>query len=577
MLNVKLTNRWNGGVVALALAAGLVVTDIGAAAAAPANPLYSGGGTFAEVIYRKVWDCYASNSAGTPPSLGPVDPACTAAGVAPYRADVEILYSGVGSGNGKKAFIKVLSGNHDTAQLISGSRTPGGPDCAVLPYSGDFGPFYNLSGANPQPGNGETACADGTFRGTTPIYPKLSFAGSDDPLVTGDLTTYNTNSTALGWGPAKQFPAFQGGVAVAFNPPAGFNPKGKKASGGTSFVDFSRETYCGIFGGTIQFWDDPAITADNKGIPLAGHTPIEVVVRGDGSGTTFLFTNGLIHQCGSTSSPSHGISAAHALPDQFFTDNGLNPVGFNVDDNSDAAHQSNNNFFININNATHLPHAVSGTTPGFTLKNGNGGIQLYADQTPNTIDYLSGDFVQPAAGALDGNGNPTPVSANLQTWQNVLAIEAGTTTSKIWVAITPKTVAKIMASVLPPVFTCSGPGCADDPLAWGKSNPQPTTSSTYPLGGFTFFDTYTCYASASDVDAMFGQTAGNLGFFRWWFGSSTENAALPKTLLAGNSFATVPSKWTGAIKKLLFKTKTLKVGTPGAANTGCSGVSGTGA
>ena len=73
-------------------------------------------------------------------------------------------------------------------------------------------------------------------------------------------------------------------------------------AGGTSFMynvsfggqrindlQFSPTTLAGIFTGTISFWDDPAIEADNGHRPLP-HQPITPVIRSDGSGTTAQFT-----------------------------------------------------------------------------------------------------------------------------------------------------------------------------------------------------------------------------------------------------------------------------------------------
>jgi phosphate transport system substrate-binding protein len=54
----------------------------------------------------------------------------------------------------------------------------------------------------------------------------------------------------------------------------------------------SRETYAGIFLGTITNWSDPRIARDNPGVKLPRLT-IVTIVRQDGSGTTFAFTKHL--------------------------------------------------------------------------------------------------------------------------------------------------------------------------------------------------------------------------------------------------------------------------------------------
>ena len=45
-----------------------------------------------------------------------------------------------------------------------------------------------------------------------------------------------------------------------------------------------------IFGGKITKWNDPAIAKTNPGVNLPDQA-IKLVVRADGSGTTFVFTN----------------------------------------------------------------------------------------------------------------------------------------------------------------------------------------------------------------------------------------------------------------------------------------------
>src|SRR5581483_772688 len=59
---------------------------------------------------------------------------------------------------------------------------------------------------------------------------------------------------------------------------------------GVTNLKLDGETLANIYLGTIKFWDDPKITALNADVKLA-HTPIAVVHRSDGSGTTYIFTN----------------------------------------------------------------------------------------------------------------------------------------------------------------------------------------------------------------------------------------------------------------------------------------------
>src|SRR5215831_7204035 len=61
---------------------------------------------------------------------------------------------------------------------------------------------------------------------------------------------------------------------------------------GVKELKLSRKAYSGIFLGTVKTWNDPLIAASNPGVQLPA-SPINVVVRADSSGTTFVFTKHL--------------------------------------------------------------------------------------------------------------------------------------------------------------------------------------------------------------------------------------------------------------------------------------------
>src|SRR5262249_22618720 len=74
-------------------------------------------------------------------------------------------------------------------------------------------------------------------------------------------------------------PATAGAVVVGYNLPELKEP-----------LKLSRDALAGIFLGKITKWNDPAIAKDNPGAP---GTPIGVIHRAEGSGTTFVFTSHL--------------------------------------------------------------------------------------------------------------------------------------------------------------------------------------------------------------------------------------------------------------------------------------------
>lgn len=97
----------------------------------------------------------------------------------------------------------------------------------------------------------------------------VDFAGSDKPL----------KAKALKKDKLYMFPAVVGSVVLAYN------IDGVK----DGELKLSRTAIAGIFNGSIEFWDDKAITAQNADLKLP-HEPITVAVRADKSGTTFNFT-----------------------------------------------------------------------------------------------------------------------------------------------------------------------------------------------------------------------------------------------------------------------------------------------
>lgn len=61
---------------------------------------------------------------------------------------------------------------------------------------------------------------------------------------------------------------------------------------GVTDLKLTREAYVGIFLGKVTRWNDPLITAANAGATLPDQ-PINLVVRADSSGTTYVFTKHL--------------------------------------------------------------------------------------------------------------------------------------------------------------------------------------------------------------------------------------------------------------------------------------------
>ena len=94
----------------------------------------------------------------------------------------------------------------------------------------------------------------------------------------GGTDAYMTDEELANAPDALHIPTVLGAVTVVYN------------LEGVDDLQFSGETLANIFLGTITTWNDAAIAADNPGVTLPD-TPITVVHRSDGSGTTAIFTD----------------------------------------------------------------------------------------------------------------------------------------------------------------------------------------------------------------------------------------------------------------------------------------------
>jgi phosphate transport system substrate-binding protein len=103
----------------------------------------------------------------------------------------------------------------------------------------------------------------------------VDFGGSDAAMTDAQMTDGEAGKRGI-----LLIPTAGGAVVPVFN------------VDGVSGLNLSRESLAGIFSGKITKWDDDKIKKDNPGAKLPS-SKINVVVRADGSGTTFIFTNHL--------------------------------------------------------------------------------------------------------------------------------------------------------------------------------------------------------------------------------------------------------------------------------------------
>ena len=112
----------------------------------------------------------------------------------------------------------------------------------------------------------------GSGKGKTDLASQVvQWAGSDSLIKDADLPTFKG-------GQVLYFPTVAAPITVSYN------------LSGVKDLQLSPDTLAGIFQAKITTWDDAAIKADNPDATLPS-TPIVVVHRSDGSGTTNNFTN----------------------------------------------------------------------------------------------------------------------------------------------------------------------------------------------------------------------------------------------------------------------------------------------
>jgi phosphate transport system substrate-binding protein len=99
----------------------------------------------------------------------------------------------------------------------------------------------------------------------------VDFGASDGPMSDEQLAQSKTKILHI--------PTVLGAVVPAYNVP-----------GISGEIKFTPEALAGIFLGKIQNWNDPALAKVNPGVNFP-NTPIIVIYRSDGSGTTFIFTD----------------------------------------------------------------------------------------------------------------------------------------------------------------------------------------------------------------------------------------------------------------------------------------------
>jgi phosphate transport system substrate-binding protein len=408
------------------LAGASAIALVAIANGASATTLDSGGSTLAAKVYRDIFNCYA----GAVPANVIL---ATSASEAQYQAQ----YS---SGTPAITYPTALPTECTSAFL----STTNGPAIDYLPVGSGAGQkaftYYSpASWGLPAVGNPVAWLSDAL--GITTLAEastEFDFSGSD-----AGLTQTQISSAASGHGAVVQFPSLITPIDLPVN------DSGSKADN----VKLTTAQVCGIFGGTITNWSQ-ITSPGNKGVNTGTITP---VTRADGSGTSYIFSNYLSIVCPAVSSTFSGFTAGNGFP--------------STSPNWSAAASAN-----------------GGTAVNFVSQSGSGGVAGYVQNNPDSITYVSPDYV----GAANG--------------YKTLAAEVQYPASSVKFVKPSSAGAAALAGGVTTV-----PNNAYD---WGQplnnqilAQDLPLSGSNfpakaYPIAGYTFIETYACPAQPSAVNQL---------------------------------------------------------------------------
>jgi len=374
--------------IMLLAGASAVALTMGANSAKASDVLvYGGGSTLAAKVYRDIFNCYSTKASGI-----------FATTPATYPAGVSIQYP--------------------TAE--NSACTTQGTASGITFYEG-VGSGAGLSAwttLNPvnfgSPATTNTiAYLDSTQKVNSTPYPEIQFAASDAYLS----STQASQAASTSGETVFQLPTFVTPIVIAV--------------GQVQNVKLTGTDVCQLF-------------ASSTSKSAAGVKFSELVVRKDGSGTSFIFSDWLAKNCKTN-------------------------LGFN----------SSNGFPSNSPNWTAVA-AANGNHLPIVAESGTGGVAGQVAATANALGYVSPDYAYPVVAT--STAYPSYVQGYLPTVANVQA--------RLNVETYPKT---YDAATI-------GQEINDQLVAPGHSG--------YPIIGYTFIDTYSCYSASIGGGLIGGPSQG---------------------------------------------------------------------
>ncbi len=565
------------------VAASLAFATGAHAVGGPGTNIYGGGSSLIAPDMRNVGDCYgnqvplvvlgtvltgptANETTITLPYFNFTGVPAHNCATAPVDAGKTVNYISTGSGTGINGYY-----SHDAAKFW-GDTVPG-TDPSTYPAVSFAASDYGLDGtdAGIYANGGVEGSVTVVAPGVTPVPPQygnpaeLYGAQIQIPVLISPVT--------MAYDPVYKKSADASGVVTSYK----FNLKKKNVDGSGGLI-LDVPTVCAIFNGQITLWNDPALKALNGNLSLKDPTdtgtefttlPIEMVARGDSSGTTSIFYRALAAQCGQGTNGSTYTEGGHNIT---YT-NAYLPAG----GRKTPAGLNGATYPGGVNNGPSGTYTQLGQVGKYTLATLTSGVADYTvfNTTPaasttyiqGRLAYLSPDYALPAV-----------INSGANTYGlNVVDVKVGTTVIEPTGANALKAFGSTTAgnAILPPQSTSVGAysstttnvGLRSAPQDWAEPISTTLTYSNgvapvatplanptllgafYPFVGTTNASLYTCYSGAS-------ATAAIKGFFNYYLNDKTI-ATATTGLLAKNGFSAMPKAWTTAITQT-FITPTTK-------------------
>ncbi|WP_412024245.1 substrate-binding domain-containing protein [Burkholderia cepacia] len=398
----------------------------------------------------------------------------------------------------------VVSGMGASLAMAAGPVIQGGGSSLVAPTIGsvsnassEIGLFGTSEGTftyySVGSGAGQNAFLNNqpTFFGSG-VSGTVHFANSDAALTTAQVTAYNNTGLGTTNGPLIQIPYIVTAITVpVVNAPAVTSSITPQTTPGQAHsIALNDDDLCGIFSGKLTNWNQ---VANPEGGNYSLNTPIKVVYRADGSGTTELLTRHLAAVC-TTANTASGVKFVDSLT---------------------------------FANSSAFP---SGVPANFIAASGSGGVRgsLASLSSAGTaaVAYLSPDYTNTFL------ASQSAVVTSSGALQLPIASLYNTKDTKYY--------APTYANATKALGTISAPADPTNPNAWvpvsgldyaALANP----SAGYPVSGTSQIILSQCYANGAAATAVHD-----------FLNNHYTNASYA-SVVHGNGFDTVPSSFQTAI------------------------------